>query len=329
MASSRNSEPPERIKAAAAACLRRHLQSQPRLQRLVVALSGGRDSVALLHALQDLRSDFGFALGACHINHGLNPDADNWQAFCVKLCAEYGLPLTCARVEVPRDAAEGLEAAARRRRYEVLASAEADWIALAQHRDDQAETLLFNLLRGAGVRGAAAMPEVRPLGRGKTLIRPFLQLGRAEIETYLARHRLAWVEDDSNLNPAHTRNFLRHEVLPLLISRFPAAQKKLADAASHFAEASRLLDELAQLDLAGQAPAFPVSDAFLGRLDEARGRNVLRYLLAKQGIQVGSEERLCEFVRQLREAGPDRHPALTLGMHRISRRRGELHLESV
>lgn len=325
MASTRNSGPPEPLSAAAGDCLRRNAVFTG--QRLLVAFSGGRDSVALLHLLSALRAEFGYLLEALHVHHGISPGADAWQAFCQRFCADRAVPLTVEKVEVPRDAAEGLEAAARGRRYEALARSDADWIAFAHHRGDQAETLLFNLLRGAGPAGAAAMPQVRPLGYGRRLIRPLLDISRAEIDSYLQRYRLDWMEDESNTDTGYARNFLRHRIVPLLRTRFPAAERKLASAAAHFAEARDLLDELALIDLAGEAPCFPLPLSCLSAISEARARNLLRFLLAKQGVQIPSEQRLVELLRQLKEAKPDRWPTATFGSFRISRRRGSVILE--
>ena len=120
---------------------------------------------------------------------------------------------------------------------------------------------------------------------------------------------LIWVDDESNTDSRFSRNFLRHEVLPLLAARFPASEQKLAAAAERFAEAGRLLDELALIDLAGKPPTFPLPVSCLIALTEPRGRNLLRYLLAQHGVGIPSDERLLEVVRQLREARPDRHPA--------------------
>lgn len=326
MASSRNSELPEPLPAATGECLRRNAVSPG--QRLLLAFSGGRDSVALLHVLQTLREEFGYELAAVHVNHGISPSADDWHAFCEALCAKLGVPLTVAKIDVPRAAPEGLEAAARDLRYEVFSRMDADWVTLAHHRGDQAETLLFKLLRGAGLAGAAAMPEARSLGSGRRLLRPLLGVGRTEIDSYLQRQRLGWIEDESNIDTRYDRNFLRHEILPRVQSRFPAAEKKLAGAAAHFAEARQLLDELALIDLAGGSPSFPLPASCLTALSEVRARNLLRFLLAKHGVRIPSELRLTELLRQLREARPDRWPTARFGGFRIFRRRGKVHLEA-
>ncbi len=322
MASSRKSPPTDPLVQALSACIARHVAPG---RHLVVGLSGGIDSVALLHALAACRraSPAVFTLAALHVNHGLSPHAGRWEAFCRDLCARLDVPFVCACVTVEHGSADGLEGAARRVRHAAFAATAADWIVLAQHRDDQAETLLFNLLRGTGLAGAAAMRECN--GR---LLRPLLPVGRADIEAYARAHALDWVEDESNADIRHTRNFLRHRILPELHGRFPAAAKNLAAAAARFAEALDLLDALAREDLAGTQD-FPVDSACFDRLDEARARNVLRYLLAQRQVMIPSEARLTEAVRQMRNAGPDRHPALVLGDWRLLRRRGRLYLEPV
>ena len=324
MANSRNSEPPEPLLAAVGACLRRHVRAPA---RLLLGFSGGRDSLAMLHALRMLRPDFGYELSALHVNHGISVEADRWQTFCVHCCAELDVALRCERVEVPRDAAEGLEAAARTLRHAALARVAADWVVLAHHRGDQAETLLFNLLRGAGLRGAAAMRETRSFTSASTLIRPFLALSRGDIDAYLQAHELTWIDDASNADIGFSRNYVRHQVLPLLTARFPAAEAKLASAARHFAEAEQLLDALARLDLGAQPPEFPLPVAKLVALDDARGRNLLRFMLAQRSIPIASEQRLGEFLRQVRSAGPDRHPSVVFGSSRLSCRGRQVHLE--
>lgn len=303
------------LTAVLAACLQRHVQSG---QRLVVGLSGGIDSVVLLHALASLHRD---GVSALHIHHGISPNADRWAKACAEFALQLGVPFACARVEVERSSADGLEAAARRARHAAFAAAQADWIVLAHHRDDQAETLLFNLMRGTGIAGAAAMRE-----RSGRLLRPLLTLGRDEIERYAVAHRLDWIEDESNADTRHARNFLRHRILAPLTQRFPAAAKNLAGAAARFAEAQDLLDDLARADL-GSVTDFPVPVTALQVLDEPRARNVLRYLLARHAVPIPSEARLREALRQMLSAAADRHPALQLGDHRLTRRHGLIYID--
>jgi tRNA(Ile)-lysidine synthase len=177
---------------------------KPPSAEIAVGLSGGVDSVVLLHQLKENSKA---SLRAIHVHHGLSPNADAWTAFCRSLCKRLAVPLTVRRVSVRR-AGRGLEAAAREARYEAFRKEKADVIALAHNLDDQAETVLMNLLRGAGVRGASGMPEYARLG-STTIWRPFLSMPRKKIEAYARKHKLQWVEDESNANEALTRNFIR------------------------------------------------------------------------------------------------------------------------
>jgi tRNA(Ile)-lysidine synthase len=324
MASSRkkfSTEPAAALAESAAAVLDRHVRSG---QRVVVALSGGIDSVVLLHALNSILPPRGGSVAALHVHHGLSPNADAWQSFCADLCADWRVDFAAQAVVVAMDSGEGTESAARAARHAVFAAVEADWVALAHHRGDQAETILFNLLRGCGLRGAAAMMEAGPV----RLLRPLLHVSRAAIAAYAAANGLKWIVDESNSDTRFSRNYLRHDVMPLLSARFPGTEANLAAAALRFGEAGALLDQLAQIDLAGRPPRFPLPVALLSGLDEMRGRNLLRYLLLQHGVRLPSHERLAEALRQLTEAGLDRHPAIDFGSHRLVRQRGEVTLKS-
>lgn len=289
--------------------------------RLCVGLSGGCDSVVLLHILS--RLDFVGRLSAMHVHHGLSPNADAWVAFCTAYCASLGVPLMIRHVEVDMQGGVGLEAAARQARYAAFAGCASDCLVLAQHRGDQAETLLHNLLRGTGVTGAAAMPAERQFGSLR-LLRPLLETSRREIESYAAENALDWVEDESNDDLAITRNFLRHQALTALSQRFPAAEAALAQAAANFAEASELLDDLAALDWSAAAQGEALRLADLRRLAMPRLKNLLRYRLRRLGWRVPVAARLDEFARQLQTAGPDRHPELKLPEGRMVAGRGLL-----
>lgn len=285
--------------------------------RLWVGLSGGCDSVVLLHVLSNLGLG---EIAAIHIHHGLSPNADAWAAFCADYCEQLGIPLAIRHVAVDTSSGLGLEAAARAARYAAFAECTGDSLVLAQHRGDQAETVLFNLLRGTGLTGAAGMPVERRFGRLR-LLRPLLDISRAEIERYALDEGLAWVDDESNVDTSLTRNYLRHEALTTITQRFPSAEASLAQAASHFAEAAGLLDELAahdwQLVAEGEAALMrPLRQLSLPRL-----KNLLRYRLRSLGWQVPVAARLEEFARQLQSAAPDRHPELVLpgGKMRVAR----------
>lgn len=264
--------------------------------RLCVALSGGVDSVVLLHVLASLRAQTGFLLSAAHVHHDLSPHADRWQAHCAGLCAALGVPFTALPVKVERDHADGLEAAARDARHAALRGVPADWLVFGHHQDDQAETVLFRLLRGAGVRGAAAMA---PVDSG--LLRPLLGTRRAEILAYAASHDLTWVDDESNADPRHARNRLRHEVMPHIEAAFPAACAMLARSVTNFREADALLEDLAALDAAACGGERLHVNA-LQALSEPRLRNLIRSRVHALGLDAPPRARLVEATRQLRES---------------------------
>jgi tRNA(Ile)-lysidine synthase len=320
MASSRNSQSTDGVLAACAAALAEQVAPG---QHLTLALSGGVDSATLLHLLHRIAPTAGFQVAAVHVNHGLSENAENWAEFCATLCFVAGIPLSVERVVVERNAPDGLEAAARRARHAAFARTSGDFIVLGHHRGDQAETLLFNLLRGTGLAGSAAMAP-----RQRRLLRPLLAVSRAEIEAYAREHNLDWIDDESNRDTGFSRNFLRHEILEPLRRRFPAAEKNLAAATGRFGEAVALLDDLARIDLGDQLD-FPLAVETLARLTEPRARNALRYLLARRGIGIPGESRLIEALRQLLAARHDRHPRLNFGDWEMVRRRGKIDLELV
>ncbi|MBU0751133.1 MAG: tRNA lysidine(34) synthetase TilS [Gammaproteobacteria bacterium] len=318
MASSRNSPSIDAVEVACAAVVSDAIAQG---QHLVVALSGGVDSVVMLDVLQRHRGAAAYSLSALHVNHGLSANSEHWEDFCRRLCDQRGVPLSAVRVVVERNSADGLENAARRVRHQAFAEAKGDRIVLGHHRGDQAETLLFNLVRGTGLVGAAAMAIHQ-----RRLLRPLLGISRNRIEVYARARGLTWVEDESNRDTAFSRNFLRHDILEPLRKRFPGAEKNLAAAARRFGESAQLLDELAELDLGDVAANFPFPLSVLAVLSERRARNLLRYLLARSGVRIPSEIRLVEILRQLLSAAPDRHPRVRFGDWDILRRRGMVEL---
>jgi len=252
-----------------------------------IAFSGGLDSTVLLHLLAHLAKTESLpALSAIHVHHGLQAVADAWPEHCRSVCAALGIPLQTVRVQVAPGAS--LERAARDARYHTFTEVtRPDEVLLtAQHRDDQAETLLFRLLRGAGVRGLSGMPRQRPLGKGH-LLRPLLDVTRAELEAYANEHGLSWIEDPSNEDRQYSRNYLRHQVFPALTRRWPQAVATMARSAAHLTEAQGLLEELADMDLrnASSGSEFAwlglrsLELASLAQLSDARQRNALSHWL--------------------------------------------------
>jgi tRNA(Ile)-lysidine synthase len=252
-----------------------------------IAFSGGLDSTVLLHLLAQLAKSHSLPrLKAIHIHHGLQSAADAWPGHCQSVCDALGVPLEVVHVRVLPGAS--LERAARDARYRafVEATQSNELLLTAQHRDDQAETLLFRLLRGAGVRGLSAIPPQRPLGRGH-LVRPLLDVSRAELEAYAAEHQLSWIEDPSNDDQQFSRNYLRHQIFPVLTQRWPQALATMARSAAHLSEAQGLLDDLAEMDLAHAATVSEfdwlgvpsLEMAALEKLSAARQRNALSHWL--------------------------------------------------
>ncbi len=276
----------------------------------LVAFSGGLDSTVLLHALSR-RADAaaGWQIRAVHVNHGLQPAAGDWAAHCARCCAAWSVPL---RVLAPGQSppAANLEAWAREQRYALLQQEllSGEVVLTAHHQRDQAETLLLNLLRGSGPPGLAAMPLERTLGRGR-LLRPLLQVAHGEIEAYAQAHQLSWIEDPSNAARNFDRNFLRHDILPRLRQRFPAAERNLARSARLIGEAQRLsaapqlLQALTRadggLDLLG-----------LARLPEATRNTLLLAWLRGQGLPAPRHRMLEQIWQQFLHAAADREPCV-------------------
>ena len=297
--------------------------------RILVALSGGRDSIVLLDALAQIGPEYRVTLSAMHVHHGLSVNADAWAAFCATECAKRSVPLVVHRVRVERRGGVSVEAAARTARYAALAAADTDCIALAHHADDQAETLLLQLMRGAGPHGLAAMAPRSANGAGPILLRPFLALPRSAIDAYACARELAWVDDESNADNDVKRNFIRHEIAGRLAAAFPGYPATLVRSAAHQAEAARLLDELAELDAENAIVVDVAAGAMLDRaaliaLDvraRHRARNLLRWFLRRHALRPPSTARLAAMLEQLVRAAPDArvrlaHGGAEIGIHR-------------
>ncbi|WP_153787577.1 tRNA lysidine(34) synthetase TilS [Pseudomonas sp. EMN2] len=295
-----------------------------------IAFSGGLDSTVLLHLLADYaRHHPAPPLRAVHVHHGLQAAADAWPAHCKTVCDALGIELEVICVQVAPGAS--LEQAARDARYTAFEKLLAPGAVLftGQHRDDQAETLLFRLLRGAGLRGLSAMPEARPLGQGG-LVRPMLKLSREQLQAYARSKGLVWVDDPSNTDTTYARNYLRGEVLPLLRQRWPQAEANLARSAEHLGEALGLLDELAAADLAtacGNAPLpwlglDSLDLATLAALSPARQRNALQYWLGRRTRLPDS--RHWAGWNDLRDAAADARPVWRLTDGELQRSHGRI-----
>lgn len=324
MAASRKPLPNNAVTAAVADSLARHA---PPYARLALGLSGGLDSVVLLHVLLALRDRCPFELRAVHVHHGLSPHADDWADFCARLCASHAVDLTIHPVQIARDDAAGIEAAARRERQRIFAALDADFLLTAHQQNDQAETLLLQLLRGAGPKGLAAMAELqhRPAWRAAQL-RPLLAVTRADVRAYAQAHDLKWVDDESNQDTRYRRNALRQEVMPLLEAHFPGSRATLARAAGVQADAAELLDDLAGLDAAAAVQGDRLDCAALAALSRPRARNLLRHFVEQHGQPMPNARQLNEALHQLADAKDDARVRVRLGSMELWRFRGGAYL---
>ncbi len=295
--------------------------------RWLVAFSGGMDSLALLHAVAGLTRPP--PLRAVHINHRLQPQSDTWEQQCRETAQALGVDFRALAVTVPPSSPAGPEEAARRARYAALEGLlqTGDVLLMAHHLDDQVETLMLRLLRGSGSPGLAAMPAVRALGPGR-LVRPLLDCTRADIEHYVRRRDLPWIEDPSNRDPRFDRNYLRQRVLPVIAERWPGYRQTLGRAAALSEESAQLDRELAEQDchalaLSPLAPSLPV--AALEELSPGRCRNLLRHWLQQRGLPTPSMAQLQVLMDEVVGARGDAVPLLEWPGAQLRRFRGELH----
>ena len=321
--SARSASLVNKVAQRVAACAAFVVSGEAEAPTVAIALSGGRDSAALLHACAAWR-DAGarVRLVALHIHHGLQDDADAWQCACERMAEAAGVAFHARRVHVETDAGQGVEEAARAARYAALeilcAQTGASILLTAHHQDDQAETVLLQLMRGAGVDGLAAMPIARE--GAVTLLRPWIDVPRSEIELYAHTHALTWIEDPSNSDARYARNALR-PLLTGMAEHFPAYREALARSAMHLADAAALIDEIAQADLARITSTEGLDVAELAALSMPRQRAVLRAWLAQAGMRALPTRRLEDLRTQLIDARGDGALCIALPAGQIRRYR--------
>lgn len=268
---------------------------------LAVGLSGGIDSVVLLHLLTQLRQFLPIQLSAIHVHHGLSQYADQWLAFCQQLCADWSVPLQSVKVKVNAKG-DGLEAAARKARYQVYAQSKADSVVLAHHRNDQVETFFLGGLRGGGIRALAAMPAQRVLSKHNIIWRPLLSFSRQELEEYAQALGLPYIEDDSNADTTYLRNWLRLSGLPQWRQRLPNLDNQIEAAVNRLQDELALLEEITTEDwnrIHAQQQGFQIP--VWRELSELRRKQQLRLFTSKHNLGMSSSAALNEFARQLME----------------------------
>ena len=294
-----------------------------------VAFSGGLDSHVLLHALAAARENLAADIGAVHVHHGLQQAANDWELHCAAVCEALGVRFEVLRVNAAASDGASPEAAAREARYAALESwlPSGHFLLTAHHQDDQAETLLLQLLRGSGVNGLAAMPASTVLGKGR-LLRPLLGYPRDELRQYADEQGLDWIEDPSNTDTGFDRNYLRHQVLPVLKQRWPSAAAALARSAGHCAETADLMQQLAMQDsgMPADVDLQTLSMQRVAELSPPRQRNLLRYWIHQAGGQTPSTAVLARIRHDMLQSREDAEPCVRWGNCEVRRYRDMLYL---
>jgi len=308
------------------AALERQLHALPP-GAIAVAFSGGMDSSVLLHALAQLPAARARGLRAIHVDHGLHADSARWSEHCERCACALDVPITACVASVERASGTGLEDAARTARFAVFEQqlAAGEFLALAQHRDDQAETILLKLLRGAGPEGLGGMRTLRQFAQGY-LWRPLLAVPRSMLHDYAQAHDLRWLEDPSNADDSLRRNFLRQEILPRLTQRWPEAAAALTHSARWARAAADFIADQAASALAqlrGTDPATLRWRDWL-QLPDALRDPVLRLWLRELRLDEPAHFHVTELERQL-QAANDRHPCVAFERTELRRRRDLLH----
>jgi tRNA(Ile)-lysidine synthase len=281
------------------------LKRKPNVKRWVVAFSGGLDSTVLLHLLVAARDSLSSSIACCalHINHQLSLQSDQWQQHCQNQCQRLNIPFFSEKVDVTVDG-KGVEAAARDARYQVFSEFlnSDDALVMGHHRDDQAETFLLRLMRGAGVLGLSSMAHERKFD-DSVIFRPLLDVSRQQLEAYAKEKGLTWVEDESNQSLAFDRNLLRHEIIPRLESRWPQVKKQLVNTVGHLQQSQRLLGELAEIDLQQldsrkERCGVSIDWNRLRTLSMDRISNVLRFWCQQQSIPLPNTQQMAQIHEQ-------------------------------
>ncbi|MGH8120245.1 MAG: tRNA lysidine(34) synthetase TilS [Gammaproteobacteria bacterium] len=305
------------------------LDKLPAPRHYWVAYSGGVDSTALLFLLSHNREKLPAPLVAVHVNHQLSANAGRWEQHCRAFCRERDIRFESITIHVLDGRNGSVETQARELRYAALEGCmhEGDVLLTAHHLDDQAETVIQQLLRGGGPEGLAAIPEIRRFGPG-WLARPLLEYDRGRLEDYVKMNQLGWVEDESNADQGMDRNYIRNTIMPCIKSRWPSAAQVLWRVSRLQADAASILNDMAGHDLAqaaGRPPAI-LSLSALRSLALPRQRNLLRYWIRNNGHPVPAMEVINEMIRELIHARPDGMPCIRWGDTEIRRYRDEVHI---
>jgi len=269
-----------------------------------IALSGGIDSIVLLHSLSQLKAKLNLKLSAIHVHHDLSSNADEWLTFCYKECKKLGVPIKSEKINIQHDISMGIEAAARKSRYRVLEAYRKDILVLGHHQNDQAETLLLQLFRGSGLNGLAAMPV---FDKERFIWRPLLKINKEAIEGYAKENNLTFITDESNDNLKFDRNFLRKKVLPLIQSRYPDIVNTISRSSENIAEGLNLHKAIAKEDanLFFSKNKERLSLTMIKVLERERVINLIRWWLGVNKIMMPSKKTMNELYKQIKDVKRD------------------------
>mgnify|MGYP001011390522 CR=1 FL=1 len=297
-------------------------------KNILLAYSGGMDSHVLLHLLADLRKTFSFQLRAMYINHGIHVDADHWAKHCANVCQKLEVEFIQQSIVQFADR-DNLEEKLRVARYQLFKNTlvENELLFTAHHQDDQAETILLQLCRGAGLSGLAAMPRIKQFGRGFHA-RPLLDVTRENLLNYATDHHLNWIDDESNFDSRYARNFLRHEVMPILAKRWPSITKTFARSAENCADAKKCLDASLEhfLQEVQGSTKETLSVKKVAMLELTQQRHLLRKWIQQAGFLLPSAIKMQQIQRTLLLAREDKNPCVDWGNVEMRRYRDDLFL---
>ena len=306
-----------------------HLDKFNEANHLYVGYSGGLDSHVLVHVMVELVGKKKIAV--VHVNHQLSANSDIWQEHCEDICLELGVDLICKTVNI-KNRGTGIEDAAREARYGIFEKLlkKNDLLILAHHADDQIETMLFRLFRGSGIKGMSGMPISRLLGNGE-LFRPLLPFFRRDLESYALANQINWIEDDSNLDVAFDRNFIRHKLIPTINERWPNSSFQLNRSANIFAESDFLINILAQKDFAivtevSERVGWSISIGKLNGFEIIRQKNILRYWFNLHNLTLPSYAVLDNALDQMIGSKADAEPIVSWGDLQLRRFNKKLYL---
>lgn len=294
----------------------------------IIAYSGGLDSHVLLHVMSELKKNNpAIKIQAVHINHQINLNANQWATHCKKICAELNIPLAIEKVNLNLKPGDSLEENARNARYVALQKyIDKNSVLLTAHNaNDQAETFLLQALRGAGPKGLSAMPVKKKLGNG-FLIRPLLNFSRDELEKYALMHNFKWIEDDSNVDPRFRRNFLRHEIFPLLKKQYPTLINNFSRSARLISNQEKIISEIIKSDFEKirTDDIKKINIKKLSEFSDEKQKLLLREWFSENNLRMPNEKHLKQIQKDVLNAASDAHPIFSLGNISIGRDRDYL-----